>query len=213
MAPRRGAGTFRRAARSTGRFVRSAMPVALQAIKIAREVKALVNTEFKQLITTLDLSVSTTANVLHLTPVVQDTTQTGRIGRKIRMKAIEVRVDAYKHATPNHSQCRLVMFIDKENRGTPPTASDIVASVDTLRGPEPTTRKRFTVLFDKTFDLHTGHWIETFKFFKKLNGHVLYTGVAGTDEGQGSIWMIRVSTEASSLVTIAGRCKITFIDN
>ncbi len=76
--------------------------------------------------------------------------------------------------------------------------------------------KRFTVLWDKYIVLRENFDGETsaigFRFKKKLNFDVLFTGAAATDEGKNHIYFVSGSDEATNVPAVTGDIVLRYSD-
>ncbi len=193
------------------------MSTAMKALRMAKYVKGLVNSELHSSDFTLNTTVTTTPTVSHLTDVAIGDDFTQRTGRKIRLKSIQIRGDIELNAVATNSTFRMIVFKDTMNIGTPPTASQIVANTDALRNPEPNFLNRFKILMDRTIQLNQKVDANlpkvTFNWYRKLDLPVTYTGTASTDEGKNSLWLLLVSDEASNAPDLDFTSRIRFRDN
>lgn len=87
--------------------------------------------------------------------IAQNTTESGRIGRKVTLKAINfrytVRILASADAPPKDStMVRVMVYLDKQANGTPATVAQILESANYLSFNNLSNKGRFRTLYDKT---------------------------------------------------------------
>ncbi len=116
---------------------------------------------------------------------------------------------------------RIVVFKDKLNLGTIPTAAEVFANSSTFaegdhRLNTMAARNRFTILSDKSYKVGSVTLNDNFnipiRWSKKTNFPVYFDGAADSSEGRNSVWIMSASNLAASPPTIVGTMKCTFID-
>ncbi len=206
----------RRSAGTSSRFG-SALATATKALLLARYVKSLVNSELLSDDTQFNAAVTNTA-VSHLvTNISQGDDYNARQGRKIRLKSIQCSGSCTMHATATNTRVRMVLFMDKMNTGTAPTLTDIVSDTVALRNNQPNMMARYKIFWDKHIvmtqitDANTPERI--FKYYKKVDIPVTFSGTAGTDEGKNSFWCLLISDESTNSPTVVQNWRVRYRDN
>lgn len=200
----------------SGSKIDRALNVGMKALVLAKGVKSIVNAEKKSYDSPFSgTAVSSTASVQRLTDIAQGDDYNGREGRSILLKSIEANLVCQIHGSATNTSMRLVIFKDKHNQGTAPTAADIgITTFYGLRDSNPTAQKRFTVLKDQQIRLQQGQVDRfPFQYFRKLNHHVIFDGTASTDDTQGSLWLLLVSNEPTNTPNISGDVRVRYYDN
>ncbi len=191
------------------------------AKKVNKNTKLLNNRERGRLRVTMNAAPTTTANVANISTTGQSLDVTGRHGRKIHAESISVSGSIVKAATSAATSYRVIIFRDNLGSTTPPGLGDLFEDENDFfenkhRLINEMPQKRFSILWDKyiilneAFDGQTT--VKSFKFYKKLNFDILYTGTAATDEGKNSIWIISGSDEASAVPAVTGDVIFRYSD-
>ena len=166
---------------------------AARALRLARYVKSLVNSELKTFDTAINFAQSNTQTLTHLTGVAQGDDYTNRSGRKIRAKSLQIKGSLTMSAAATNTHFRMILFKDLQNQGTVPSAANILPDIDDLRPSDPIFLKRFRIMWDRTIMLNErvdgNAPVKAFKYFKNIDIPVTYSGTSGTDEGQNSLWL------------------------
>lgn len=178
--------------------------------RLAKRVRRIERTiETKILDGSVDLSVSTTANVTHLTALSQGVTSKTRIGDKVHFSSIEMNMEVVGKDSFNRMFVALVLA--KHINGIAPSALEIynfgaytiaMAYLAQRNFPE---RKKFRVLrvwrilLNGTDPTNFMPWIKKFKYHRKLNFTTYYNGNAGTvaDVEHNGLFLISISDSAA----------------
>ncbi len=191
------------------------------AKQVRKNTKILNNREIGRKRIVMDATPDTTAVVQNVSLIVQGDDVSNRHGRKIQAKSISVSGSIAMAVASTATQVRFMIFRDNLGTTTAPTLADLFADENDffnnqhrLINEQP--MKRFTILWDKFIVLNENFdgqlTTRGFKFFKKLNFPILYTGTASTDEGKNSIWFMSGSDEASSVPSVSGDILFHFSD-
>lgn len=187
----------------------------MKALKIARGVAGIVNSEKHNLDTTITTNIDSTGLMTRLTDVAQGDDQTSRSGRSILVKSLQLRQRLAGNASAATTNVRQVLFIDLDPDGATPTATELLTSASTvgLRNIL-TDQNRFKVLWDSMTDLDTvGRQNKHYSKFFKLHHHVKYDGTNATDSSWGAIWLFQVSNQATNTAAQETAVRIRFYDN
>lgn len=171
------------------------------------------------------------SNLILLNGLSQGTDATTRIGRKVLMKSLLVRVTVSmttlaagtQPAGAIGGQVRFLCIYDSQSNGAAPIASDILSQVttDTVVSPmNLNNRERFKILFDKYVTIDPqGPQSATLKCYKKFNLPIIFNGGnAGTiaDIQTGSIYILAAATcqaTAAFNCETNGYSRIRFLDD
>lgn len=193
--------------------------VARRALKIALQVKKLVNVETKSFQQDLFASPSSSGTVTHLLALAQGDDFNNRQGRSVKLQSIRIKGNVQMHASATDSTYRLMIVRDNNGSTTQPAITDLFVDVTAFQNNEnklgdPQSNSRFTVLFDRYYIMTTAfserHSINK---YIKIRSHVLFSGTANTDEGKGAIYAFQASNEATNDPVVNANSMIKFIDN
>lgn len=148
---------------------------------------------------------------------------TNRVGRKIQMKSIQMRMSCLA-TTANAARFagRVMVVYDSQANAAAPTQADIFQAATSWHSPmNLNNRERFKVIFDKLFTVdsltgsNTDPWI--CKKFKKLPNleTIFNSGNAGTigDIQTGSMYLVTLATgEATTTPGLVFYSRIRFAD-
>ncbi len=195
--------------------------IAKLAKKVNKNTRALQQREMGRIRVTVDSTPDTTAVVQNLAPIAQGDDIGARTGRQIIAKSISIRGVMFKAATSAATTVRMIIFRDNLGSTTPPTLADLFIDESDFfsnqhRRDSEQNMRRFTILWDKYIILNEGFDGQTtaasFKYSKKLNFKMIYTGTAATDEGKNSLWLMSGSNEASLVPAVVGDTIFKYID-
>ena len=171
-----------------------------------------------------------------LNHVVQDTSENGRIGRKIVVSSLHIRGAWQFGSDPTlanlDNRLRIIVFVDKQANGTAPTMADVVSTagtvdIDSFRNMSQISR--FTVLMDRVYDITvpaifqdaagTGDnppQAHTWKFSKRLNLVIEYDSTAADGSigtiTSNNIAVMAICENANKAPTVAYTARIRFRD-
>ncbi len=191
------------------------LSTAAKALSVAYGVKKLVNAEKHVHDMAFPSPVSTTASVSLVNSVAGGTAEQERTGNSIRIKSLQCKGILTQAAAATTSVLRLVLFIDRENFGTDPSAADIgIATVQAMRNDDHKALRRFHIISDKTiFFADANRQQALYNVFRKLDHVALYDGPAATGQSQGAIYLLAVSDQATNTVAMQVTARIRYMDN
>ncbi len=207
------------------KFMKSALSnqsrIASLSKKVNKNTKILNQREVGRLRFDMDATPDTTAVIQNVSQVGQGDDVTQRHGRKVHAVSLSVSGSVEKNTSSSETIMRLFIFRDNLGTTTAPTIGDVFSDVNDfvdnkhrLINEQP--MKRFTVLWDRLIILNENFDGQTttkaFKFFKKLNFNITYSGPANTDEGKNSIWFMSASNEATNVPAMRGDIVFRFTD-
>ncbi len=202
----------RRSARSRAKFTVSDKR-ALNKVK-----KAISSEELHVIGVSFPVDPNTTGTVSNLSAVAQEVDSNDRLGDAIMPQMLEATGIITLHASATNSQVR--MMIVRDNFGTTaiPAITDLFSSVTQFFQNRPAigdvqSRARFTVIWDKFVILEANSYGSTIavKMKKKLaQKQILYTGPAGTDEGQNNLYLFLASSEATNDPVVSIQTKFWY---
>ncbi len=200
---------------------RKASTVASLAKKVNKNTRILASKELGRVRVDMDTTPSTTAVVQNVSFVAQGDDVFERHGRKIHAKSVSISGSMQKNATSTGTKVRFMLFRDNLGTTTAPSLTDVFTDENDFfdnkhRLVNESPMKRFTILWDKFIILNENFdgefTIASFKFSKKLNFDILYTGTGNTDEGKNSLWFMSASDEATNVPGVTGDIVFKYSD-
>lgn len=191
---------------------------AMTALKIAKEVKAMVNVEFKYHDTSITQTPTNAAagTVNWLTDMAQGDGETERDGNSCKLKSIKINILIKKHATPPETALRLLLIKEIENDGTinysSGTDSSIMENTTAWSVRDPNGLKRYILLKDWMISLDTYHATRTIKYFRKLN-HQAQWDKDTTTAKAGHLYLLSWCDQATNSPNIYINSRVRYIDN
>lgn len=200
------------------RFTKSALPMAMTALKIAKGVRSLINVEFKTVDSTISAANILTTGVCYCwSAMAEGTGDDERTGTSIKAKSLLLRFKLNFNSSGNPAQCiRCIMFIDQVCHGAAATTTEVLEASDIYSPLNLEYTKRFRVLKDQTFTLR-GELDAVFrKWFFKFGHETKFIGNTANpaDYGDGQIYLLILTDEPSinyPTVTMKGRFR--YVDN
>ncbi len=191
------------------------------AKQVARNTALLKSVEIgsarREMVTTAD----TTATLREISETAQGDDIDNRHGRRIKAFSVSIRGSLVKAGLSAGSKVRFVVFRDNYGSTTIPTLSDLFIDEQDFfdnenKRDDPYTNARFTIMWDKYIILNENFdgqaTAKSFKFYKKLNHNIIYTGTAATDEGKGSMWLLQGGTPTTNVTNVTGDIVFKFTD-
>lgn len=192
---------------------------AKAAYRMAKNVKDLINVEYKNFDNSDTTAASTTPLVFRVTGMAQGDDYNQRNGRSIKVTGFQFtnRLTASASATVP-SNVRTIVVQDNQPSATAPTFAEIYSSAGSddltaLRN-RATDRGRFKVLYDRTVSFSpNGHESMIISKYFKINTHIRYDGAAANNDAKGKIFFIQLSNQSVNTVTSTKEFRLTYIDN
>ncbi len=163
-----------------------------------------------------------------LQSIKEGTGQSDRIGRKIILKSIGIRLDFELNAgitsDSAHDVIRVVLVLDRQANGAAANFSDIFNTTDHNSFRDLDNPTRFTVIWDKVFSLNArtavgngtnNIWadlVRNIRYYKRFNIPVIFSGTTGaiTEIKQNNLMLWAVSKHGGTRMT-QGRIRVRFI--
>lgn len=192
---------------------------------LKREVKALKvkvaknDPELKSFDTAWSSSFDSTGSVNSLTLVPQALTKYGRVGNKIRLQGLMLRMYLSTNVSGALNQtCRIIVFRDK----SPPSASgpgitDVLETSATWEIMAKENKDRFVFYYDKmhrlTYNTYTDNSTRLVDSYINLHGQIQNYESSTTNTAFGSnLYMLLLGDSASFGVNFDGRTRLLFKD-
>ncbi len=177
-----------------------------------------------------DPTVSATGTIVedNVVEIVQGTTESNRIGRKLTVKSIDWRLFIQLPATSvpgaTSETVRVLLYLDKQCNGTAAVVLDILETADFQSFRNLANTGRFRVLMDRTYDLNSssgsydgtndqfGEHIVNDAFHKNCTIPIEYSGVNGliSEIRSNNIGVLMISS--SGLSQCSGKMRIRYSD-
>lgn len=166
------------------------------------KLKGLVNSEmYKFDLSNNALSPSNTGTVTHLTSIAQGDGDGARTGNSVFVRSANIKGYIQRNAAGSGVQIvKLSLVIDKQQVGdSAPTWADIYEGTDVNCHLNSDTVGRFSILWTRTYILdNLSTPLAKFDLNKVMRHHVRYNGVNGTDIQKGGLYLVAVSSQATS---------------
>lgn len=168
---------------------------------------------------------STTARLVLVNGLQQGTTASTRIGRRVTVKSVELKIRVTAGASGTASTVRYALVIDRQANAASPAFTDIydAALPESLRNIS--NKARFQVVWDSGLINLIGTSAGTteaarrsIEFYKKIGVPVQYNaGTAGTigDIQTNAMYFVSIGDVASGATapTMVGQCRLRYADN
>lgn len=203
------------------RGVSLAAKVAQTAATVAK-IASMVNSEKQYydnntLLVTRNPTPTGTVDIMSGIPQGDDNGQ--RTGNSIKLNSLYITMQGGMSASATQTFVRMILFEDKFNTGTAPTAANVLGLTLTtgwsvIAPLNVDFSTRYKVLLDKRIALsQNGKQNFIFKKYIKTQRHVHYTGPAATDTYNGNIYLLLLSNESTNTPTIYFNCRVGYYDN
>lgn len=190
-----------------------AIPYILRSVKL---LKSLINTEAKYVDVSSSATFSSTMVYERLTAIAVGTTDITRIGNKILLKDVLVRLRFIMNSSATATQCRWILFVDKECDGAIPSAPQPLASSSTEAPNSMDFSKRYVIVKTGNVSLSiNGTRDFAIKCYKNLNIHCDYdgTGSAVADAKENQLYIGFISSEATNVPTYSLYSRVKYYDS
>lgn len=194
----------------------AAMQTARWAWSGVKYLKGLVNSELFAFDTSQSsTAINDTGTSILMNAVPIGDNANGRTGLSILMKAIYVRATLTKHASATNSRVRCIMIIDNQQQAdSTPTLSTLLGSSFSIVHPlNVENLGRFTVLYDRVYNLTTDKPNVNFKLYKKIQLHTKFNGATGSDIQKNGVYWLQFSDEDTNTPTISSYFRVRYHDN
>jgi len=196
-------------------------PIAAQVSRNTLLLRRLRNSEEKKYLdTAVNLTVAIAGNaaqVLLLNGLAQGNTASTRIGNKITMKGLQLRLNAKAgNGEADGQVVRFLLCAEKKPEGSASGWTSICATADTLANYFMTLNNNMIVLWDETYALDSSQFQLPIKKWIDLKGLVAdYSrGNAGTiaDFQQNSIYLMVNTLNNTVATTLVGNVRLRYTD-
>lgn len=194
---------------------------AQKALKIAQQVKSLLNVEVKNHDVQQSLvNITSTPVIVQLTNIANGDTTNTRDGSQVKLTALEFTMQILLNSSATRSSFRCLIICDKQTNQALYTPGDVledVSGTDMIFSPiNLDNKRRFQILADFTSHVGTAEGrIKHFKRYIKLNKIIRWDASTPSiaDLTQSSLSLLMVSTEGTNGVTVTTFSRLRFVDN
>jgi len=161
---------------------------------------------------------STFGNVILLNGSVRGTNVGERVGRKIVMKSVFIRLNSIANSN-NASQVRYMIIYDRQTSGSTPTSASFVDNSNFCGMANLGNAERYVILADEITDSRQSNSVNiSSKRYIKCNLETVYTGNAGTvaDINTGALWFMACNNSdqtSGATNTLDWSVRVRYIDN
>jgi len=210
--------TEARVARDAAAAVARRAPLVLGP-NIAQRGLILNQGEFKAVDLSTQVIASTASTVTLLNGIARGDEINERIGREVTLRSIQISGTAAATATEqNH---RVLIVYDRQTNAAALTAAQVLSAVTCYAPRNLENRKRFKILFDRTWHINGLAEPDSqhiFKFYRRLAHPMTFNaGDAGTvaDITTGSLYMVSIGTEAPGATagSVVFSSRLRYTDN
>lgn len=200
----------------------SAYILARRAYQAVQYIRSQLNVEWKTHdVENASTTVSTTATLANIALPAEGLDYNQRTGRSVLSKSIYLHLRVTQNGGASQTAFRCILLIDYRNDGAVPAFADIYDISATpgylaVRTIDSENARRYGILYDRIIDLDTAkERAVSFEIYKRLRHHQRFigTGSAAVDQGNGAIYIIFVSNEATNTPTVTYTSRYRFIDN
>lgn len=195
----------------------STLDKASRALKVALQLKSLLNVERKTHdIATTSLTPTTAGLFLLLNGIANGDLAFERDGSSVKMVRLGIHGNIFIHASATNTQVRYLIVQKKDNNSAAPVLADILNGVGTNGFYKKNTIHNFNILYDKRYNLaQDGKDSLQISFNKELRMKVRYDGTtaAVTDISKNGLYFFCISNEATNTPTFSIASRVTYIDN
>lgn len=199
-----------------GAVASSAFNIAKAAWSGIKFIKGLVNVEKHKLDTAFSTTFATTAGVSLINAIATGDGEGARTGNSILMKYAYLYFNMARNASSTASTdfVRVVCVVDKEQVGdTTPGYDAVFESQAPLAMINKLNVGRFSILYDKTFNITANNPAITIKEMIPLNMHARYNGTASTDIEKNGVYIMFIGTNGTNVPTFQGNVRLAYYDN
>ena len=176
-----------------GSVANTAFNIAKYALKGFKFIKGLVNVEKHKFDTTFATTVGSTPAVTNLVAISQGDGEGARTGNSLLAKYAYITLNMIRSSSSTQvsDTVRVVVVVDKEQAGdTAPPYNGVFESNDPLALINKLNVGRFTILYDKFYNLTSNVPAIQIKEMVPLNMHVRYNGAASSDIEKSGIYLM-----------------------
>jgi len=191
-------------------------------INVATRGLQLTEGEFKAVDVAATTAINSATAVALLNGIAPGSDIDERVGREVMMKSIQFKAVTYATPATGEDQLHRVLIVyDRQTNATALTAAEVLSTANVLAPRNLENRKRFSILFDRTYTINDSDEPGTFrtiKFYRHLKHPITFNaGVAGTvaDITTGSVYLVMIGSNAAgdTAGSIQYSSRIRYLDH
>ncbi len=189
---------------------------AAQALKMAYELKQLVNAEAKIFDTTTALTVTDAGAIVELANIPQGDTNVTRSGRSVKLKSIRLNWRLTAHASSTNTAFRVIIFRGKAENNRVFAVTQFLEAATVQSQINQNIKFQKKVLLDKFINIANDYNPQhLYNKTLPLNFHMNWdaTDTDGTNVEDGGLYMLVLATEATNDPTFNIDFRLRFYDN
>lgn len=187
------------------------------------EIRKLINVEQKFSETSGTHTPNQSGSVTYLSGISQGDDVINREGNSIKVQHMRLKYFCGINSSNTGCAVRVLLVRDLQNQGATIVANDVleavgtgfasIAFIDFTNGS--LQNKRFTIVYDKMFTLDTYNPYVSDEFTSSHDCHTYFRGTGATvaSAGNGSYFLITLSSEPTNVPTILFNTRTEFTDN
>ncbi len=152
---------------------------------------------------------------IQLTDIPDGVTDNERDGMTIGLKSVQMRVQVQPNlGAPISAHGRVIIY--RWNQSVDPNAGDIINGVGSAAAPvglpsKLVSKGKYQILYTRMFNVNVnGQENITFKMFRKLRGHTLYSGSGSGSHTKGSVWVQFLSDLSANGPDLHARIRLIY---
>lgn len=195
---------------------------ATTALRMAKEVKSLLNVEYKFHDVTLTGAggsphgISASGEVHDLLQIPQNDTAEGRDGNSIRLKSINIKGTVSLAGGASFSRVKLMLVRDSQPNGTSAVFGHVYETADIDRlFRNRSAPGRFKVVATRLLKVSTnaGENVNHFQFYHKTNEKIQWSSGGTQDPYNATYYLLAISDQTSNEPAFDIQSRATYIDN
>ncbi len=189
------------------------------------EIRKLINVEEKYLDNSGNPTFDRTGTIVYVSGIQQGDGITDREGNSVKVQSFAMRAYIYYNSAATiPTGCRILVVRDLQNQGATIIANDVLENnVGVITAPTTPldytngmfSNKRFSIVHDEFCVVDQYNPSYLFQFQSNHDCHVAYRGTtsAVASAGNGSYFLVAVSSEAINLPSIVWSTRMIYTDN
>lgn len=194
-------------------------PIAQKAITMAKKAMSLIpkrEVKYMDNIPSYFSNPNATPVVYLLSGIGQGLAYAGRVGNSVKGLSLTARLLLQQSTLATASAIRLIFFVDKENQGTLPLATDVLENTgNSVVSPyNHNNTDRFRILKDKTYVINN-YGLNEIKdsIYCRLSHNIKFSGAAGSTYNEGNVFVLVVSDTIANNPSFNMYTRIRYVDN
>lgn len=179
-------------------------------------LKGLVNVEKHKFDTAFSTPFSNAGTVSGISSIAQGDAEGTRSGNSILAKYAYLNMNCTRNASSTgiSDLVRVAVVLDKEQvADTSPSITQIYESASPLALLNKLSVGRFTVLFDKTYNLTSDTPYARINQMLPINQHIRYNGSSSVDYEKNGLYLVYTTDATANFPALVGNTRLAYYDN